>query len=115
MLDLYAFGRICTPIQIKTSKDKKTLYTSFLLASHKRKQTTLIRCVAFNGLATLLHEYFTVGDRIILQGQLSKDDYKDRKYSFQLKIKNFQFVETRADHDKNKKAHSNIKETTKEE
>lgn len=107
MLDVRAFGRISTPIRVKTSKDKKTLYTSFLLASHEKKETTFIRCVAFNGLATALHDYFVAGDRIIIYGELQKDEYKGQKNCFQLLVNDFKFVETLAEHTKNKEAHPN--------
>ena len=107
MLDVHAYGRVSTPIRVKTSKDKKKLYTSFLLASHdKKKEAVFIRCVAFDGLATRLNSSFSVGDRIILYGELWADDYKGQKNRFQLKINDFRFVETLAEHKKNMEAHS---------
>lgn len=106
MLDVHAYGRVSTPIRVKTSKNKKKLYTSFLLASHENKETTFIRCVAFDGLATALESYFSMGDRIILFGELWKDDYKGQKHRFKIKVNDFKFVETLEEHKKNIEAHS---------
>lgn len=102
MLDVNAYGRIASDITVKESKDKKHLYTNFLLASHYNKETTFIRCVAFNGMATLLHEYFSKGDRIILKGKLCSDDYKNSKYVFKIKVDSFEFIEALSEHNKNK-------------
>lgn len=102
MLDLCAYGRIASDIKIKQTKNKKHLYTNFLLASHNLGKTTFIRCIAFDGLANLLHEYFISGDRIILKGELVSDDYNGSKFVFKLKVNSFEFVEIKSDHDRNK-------------
>ena len=102
MLDVNAYGRIASDIKIKQSKNKKHLYTNFLLASHQNGQTTFIRCVCFDAMASLLNSYFTKGDRIILKGDLVNDDYDNTKFAFKLKVNNFEFVETKEDHIKNK-------------
>ena len=102
MLSLQAYGRIASDIKIKNGRDNKHVYATFLLASHHNHQTTFIRCVAFDGTANLLHEYFSCGDRIILRGELISDDYNNTKYVFKFKISEFEFVETLDNHNKNK-------------
>lgn len=109
MLEVTGFGRIASDIDLKHSKDGKHLYTNFLFASHRRvnkkQETTFIRCVAFDAMATLLNNFFSKGDRVILKGELISDDYNGSKYVFKLQVKNFEFVETIADHNKNKMNH----------
>ena len=103
MLNLQAYGRIASDIIVKESKNNKHLYTNFLLASHgSNKETTFIRCVAFDGLATLLHEFFCKGDRVIFKGELISDNYNGNKFVFKMLIKDFEFVETKKDHLNNK-------------
>lgn len=99
MLDVVGYGRIASDISTKKSKNQKRLYTTFLLASHERKETTFIRCVAFDGTATLLESYFSKGDRIILKGSLINDNYNGSKYVFKIKVTSFEFVETKREHD----------------
>lgn len=101
MLNITAYGRIASNITVKKSKNNKHLYTNFLLASHDNKKTTFIRCVAFDAMATLLNEYFASGDRIILKGILISDDYNGSKYTFKIQVSEFEFVETKTEHDKN--------------
>lgn len=101
MLNIEAYGRIASNIVVKKSKDTKHLYTNFLLASHDKKQTTFIRCVAFDGMATLLHEYVSNGDRVILSGKLISDDYNGSKYTFKIQVEKFEFIETKSEHEKN--------------
>ena len=106
MLDIQGYGRIASNIEVKQSKDKKHMYTNFLFASHINKETTFIRCVAFDAMATLLQEFFSKGDRIIIKGELISDDYQDKKNRFKIKITDFEFVETMTEHQKNKEKHS---------
>lgn len=107
MLNIEAYGRIASDIPVHGSKDNKHLYANFLLASHKKKETTFIRCVAFDAMATLLHDYFSSGDRILLKGELISDDYKDTRYVFKIQVTGFEFVETKTEHDKNVAKRSN--------
>lgn len=102
MLSLQAYGRVASDIEVKQSKDGKHLYTNFLIASHEKCETTYMRCVAFDAMASLLNEFFSKGDRILLKGDLIGDDYKNRKYSFKMKVRDFEFVETLDEHNKNK-------------
>lgn len=114
MLKIQAYGRISTPIDIKQSKDKKHLYTNFLLASHSKGKTTFIRCVGFDAMATLLHEYFSIGDRILLNGILIEDRYKEGNIAtFKIQIQDFEFIETKEEHNKNKSKHKNKEEYPK--
>ena len=116
MLNIDGYGRIASDIPIKRSKDGKHLYTNFLLASHdSKKNTTFIRCVAFDAMSTLLHDLFSKGDRIIIRGDLISDDYHSKKniYAFEIKVTNFEFVETLVEHKKNKDKHF-VKEVTKD-
>lgn len=106
MLDLHAYGRIASDIEVKQSANGKHLYTNFLLASHNRGGSTFMRCTAFDAMATLLGEYFCKGDRIALSGELLSDDYNGSKYRFKLKVKEFEFVDTKAEHERNKEKHS---------
>lgn len=105
MLETIAYGRIASKIEAKQSRDGKHLYTNFLLASHEHGKTIFIRCCAFDGMATLLTEYFSKGDRILLKGDLISDDYNGSKYRFKLKIHGFEFIETLDEHNKNKEKH----------
>ena len=105
MLNIQSYGRIASDIVVKRSKDQKHLYTNFLFASHKGKETTFIRCVAFDALATLLQDFFSKGDRVILKGELVSDDYKGSKFVFKIQVKEFEFVETLTEHNKNKAKH----------
>lgn len=107
MLNIIGYGRLASDIKIKRSKDQKHLYTTFLLASHDNKETTFIRCVAFDGLATLLNNFFSKGDRIIVKGNLISDDYKGNKYVFKIQVSEFEFVETKEEHNKNQEKHKN--------
>lgn len=106
MLNITGYGRIASDIPIKRSRDGEHMYTTFLLASHRgKKETTFIRCVAFDAMATLLHDFFSKGDRIIVKGDLISDDYKGSKFVFKIKVREFEFVETLKEHDKNKNNH----------
>lgn len=104
MLRTHSLGRIASDINVKQSKDKKSLYTSFIIASHDRGNTTYIRCTAFNGLAKLLGEFFSKGDRISLEGDLVEDKYKD-KDTYKIIVRDFEFVETKEEHNKNVEKH----------
>ena len=106
MLQITGYGRVASDIPLKHSKNGKHLYTTFLLASHKnKKETIFIRCVAFDAMATLLHDFFSCGDRIIIKGDLLSDDFNGSKFVFKIKVNEFEFVETLADHSKNKAKH----------
>lgn len=106
MLNVTAYGRIASDIIVKRSRNGEHLYTSFLLASHRRKETTFIRCVAFDAMATLLHDFFSKGDRIFIKGDLIDDNYNGSKFVFKIKVQSFEFIETIKEHNKNKKRHS---------
>lgn len=112
MLDTIAYGRIASNIPLNRSKSGKYMYTTFLLASHKTYKkyntTTFIRCVAFDAMATLLHNYFATGDRVIIKGELISDDYNNtnkNKFSYKIKVKGFEFVENLEEHNLNKAKH----------
>ena len=111
MLNIQSYGRIASDINVKKSRDGQHLYTNFLFASHKGKETTFIRCVAFDAMSTLLHNFFSKGDRAFLKGELLSDDYKGSKFVFKMQVKEFEFVETLAEHTKNKEKHAKGKET----
>lgn len=105
MLNIDGYGRIASDVPLNRSKNGKSLYTNFLLASHnKRKETTFIRCVAFDAMATLLNTFFTKGDRIVISGELVSDDYNSskNKFAFEIKVTGFEFVESSKEHNKNK-------------
>lgn len=116
MLNVQASGRIASDVPLNKSQDGKHMYTNFLLASHdRRKETIFIRCVAFDGMATVLHEFYSQGDRIIINGTLIEDNYKNRKYSFKIKVMDCEFIETLAEHEKNKQRHPPKSKKKKEE
>ena len=104
MLHIHSYGRVATDISVKQSRDKSCLYTNFLIASHNKGNTTFIRCTAFNGLASLLAEYFSKGDRIYIEGDLVDDIHKNN-HSHKIIVENFEFIETKEEHNKNVEKH----------
>lgn len=82
------------------------MYINFLLASHRNKhETVFLPCIAFDGLAIAIDTYISVGDRVVLHGNLVKDKYKKQPYSFKLQVSRYEFVETIKDHEKHREKH----------
>ena len=113
MLSISGYGRVASDINLKRNKKQTHLYSNFLFASHYKRETIFIRCVAFDGTATLLNEYVSKGDRIMINGNLISDDYNSSKYVFKILVKEFEFVETKKEHETNKDKHQKIEKEVK--
>lgn len=58
-------------------------------------------CIAFDGQAVNIDRYLSVGDRVVLVGKLIHDKYAKSAYKYKFQVSNFEFVETKKEHNKN--------------
>ncbi|MBR6103202.1 MAG: single-stranded DNA-binding protein [Ruminococcus sp.] len=99
-------GRIVNDLEVRTSNQNKK-YVRFGLAvprdqaagSSGEKKTDFLPAVAFDANAEFLGRYFKKGSRVLLQGTLQTDEYRDTegkmKKTYEIIVKKVWFVEIR--------------------
>lgn len=100
MNNVNILGRLATDVEVIVKDDFKVAkfnlaYTKKL--SQDKQETLFIGCVAFNGLADVVKQYFKKGDRILISAELKQEAYTDSqgnaKSTYKLRINNIDFIE----------------------
>ena len=99
-----AIGRICTDLELKTTKSGKTLLPLTIAYDTGRDSpSTFLRCALWGNTAEMVQKYRTKGDLIGFQGSLEQDDWeKDgvKHTSYKLQVRAFEFMQNKRDGDK---------------
>ena len=99
-----AIGRICTDLELKTTKSGKTLLPLTIAYDTGRDSpSTFLRCALWGNTAELVQKYRTKGDLIGFQGFLEQDDWeKDgvKHKDYKLQVRAFEFMQNKMDGDK---------------
>lgn len=99
-----AIGRICTDLELKTTKSGKTLLPLTIAYDTGRDSpSTFLRCALWGNTAELVQKYRTKGDLIGFQGSLEQDDWeKDgvKHKDYKLQVRAFEFMQNKRDGDK---------------
>lgn len=91
-------GRITKDIELRSTKDGKSV-TSFSLAvsrMNKEKETDFISCVAWDKTADLMEKYVCKGDQIAVSGKIRTRNYEDKNgqkvYATEVIVDEIQFL-----------------------
>ena len=99
MCNVVAHGRLGKDPEYRQSQSG-TGVTSFTIAckyrSKGQEETTWLNCVAFGKSAELIHQHFTKGKAILIQGDLKQEKWQDKdgnnRSSFKVEVRGFDFV-----------------------
>ena len=103
MNKVYLIGRIANDFELKSFDNGKISYIQFPLAINRYnkftgdKITDFIDIVAFDKKAEVIHEYFSKGSQISIEGHLEIGNYIDKnqqkRYSTKIILESFQFID----------------------
>lgn len=99
MNKIIVVGRTTKDIDVRTTKNGKTV-ASFVLASDRRDGgTDFFSCFAWEGTARLLEQYVHKGDQIVIWGRLSTRAYEkngENRIAYEIVVDEVTFVGNRA-------------------
>lgn len=77
------FGRISSDISLKYTKEG-TAFATFSVAYNryakdKKQIANFFKCKAWGRSAELLNQYFSKGERILIEGELMQESYTDKQ------------------------------------
>ena len=72
-------GNITRDTEQKFYGDNKSLCNFTIAQTERREETLFLDCTAFGKTGELIHEHFSKGKPIILQGKLSMDSWEDKQ------------------------------------
>lgn len=96
-------GRITQDLELKNSSSGFS-YLNFSIANSKRSkdgedEVSFFKLVAFGKIAETIFNYFSKGDRILIQGELKQNRYTDKegvkKSDVSIIVSGIDFVETK--------------------
>lgn len=96
-------GRIAQDLELKNSSSGLP-YLNFSIANSKRSkdgedEVSFFKLVAFGKIAETIFNYFSKGDRILIQGELKQNSYTDKegvkKSDVSIIVSAIDFVETK--------------------
>jgi single-strand DNA-binding protein len=85
-------GKICKDVELKTTKNGKSICEFNLANSYgfgENKRCDFVRCVAFGKTAEIVSKYFHKGSHIIVKGEFHNNPYKKDEHGYD--IPNWQF------------------------
>lgn len=97
-------GRLVANPELKETSSKNS-YTRFTIAVNRaiKDETDFINCIAWNKQAELICKYFKKGERILLDGRLTINNFKDKdgnnRESVEIVVDNFEFIELKKKED----------------
>ena len=92
-------GRLTKDVELKQTSTGKT-YCRFSLAVKKefaKDGADFINCIAWDKRAELLANYFSKGQRVLIQGRLSTSSYEvnqEKRYLTDVVVEKLSFIET---------------------
>ena len=93
-------GRVTKPLELRYLQNGTAVLNFDIANSIKVKDnevTTFLRCVCYGRGAEVINQFVGKGDRVLLQGELRQNSYKDstgatKTYHY-LQVNNFDFIE----------------------
>ena len=99
--NLSILGRVTKPLELRYLQNGTAVLNFDIANSIKTKDSepvvTYIRCVCYGRGAEVINQFVGKGDRVLLQGELRQNSYKDstgatKTYHY-LQVNNFDFIE----------------------
>lgn len=100
--NLSILGRVTKPLELRYLQNGTAVLNFDIANSIKVKDsevTTFLRCVCYGRSAEVINQFVSKGDRVLLQGELRQNSYKDssgatKSYHF-LQVNSFDFIESK--------------------
>ena len=99
--NLSILGRVTKPLELRYLQNGTAVLNFDIANSIKAKDSepvvTYLRCVCYGRGAEVINQFVGKGDRVLLQGELRQNSYKDstgatKTYHY-LQVNNFDFIE----------------------
>lgn len=99
--NLSILGRVTKPLELRYLQNGTAVLNFDIANSIKVKDSepvvTYLRCVCYGRGAEVINQFVSKGDRVLLQGELRQNSYKDstgatKTYHY-LQVNNFDFIE----------------------
>ena len=98
--NLSILGRVTKPLELRYLQNGTAVLNFDIANSIKVRDnevTTFLRCVCYGRSAEVINQFVSKGDRVLLQGELRQNSYKDstgatKTYHY-LQVNNFDFIE----------------------
>lgn len=99
--NLSILGRVTKPLELRYLQNGTAVLNFDIANSMKVKDSepvvTYLRCVCYGRGAEVINQFVSKGDRVLLQGELRQNSYKDstgatKTYHY-LQVNNFDFIE----------------------
>ena len=99
--NLSILGRVTKPLELRYLQNGTAVLNFDIANSMKVKDSepvvTYLRCVCYGRGAEIINQFVGKGDRVLLQGELRQNSYKDstgatKTYHY-LQVNNFDFIE----------------------
>lgn len=99
--NLSILGRVTKPLELRYLQNGTAVLNFDIANSIKTKDSepvvTYLRCVCYGRGAEVINQFVSKGDRVLLQGELRQNSYKDstgatKTYHY-LQVSNFDFIE----------------------
>lgn len=99
--NLSILGRVTKPLELRYLQNGTAVLNFDIANSLKVKDSepvvTYLRCVCYGRGAEVINQFVSKGDRVLLQGELRQNSYKDstgatKTYHY-LQVNNFDFIE----------------------
>ena len=98
--NLSILGRVTKPLELRYLQNGTAVLNFDIANSIKTKDnevTTFLRCVCYGRGAEVINQFVSKGDRVLLQGELRQNSYKDstgatKSYHY-LQVNSFDFIE----------------------
>ena len=99
--NLSILGRVTKPLELRYLQNGTAVLNFDIANSMKAKDSdpvvTYLRCVCYGRGAEVINQFVGKGDRVLLQGELRQNSYKDstgatKTYHY-LQVNNFDFIE----------------------
>ena len=101
--NLSILGRVTKPLELRYLQNGTAVLNFDIANSIKVKDSepvvTYLRCVCYGRGAEVINQFVGKGDRVLLQGELRQNSYKDstgatKTYHY-LQVNNFDFIESK--------------------
>ena len=117
-MKVHGIGRLGRDPETRYTTEGKAV-TSFSVAFDEgfgdRKHTCWLKCNAFGKQAEIISEHVSKGQRIYIDGRLDIREYEkegQKRYSTEVQIESFEFVEPRSESTKPKPAAESVADMT---